>query len=385
MMTIVQFGPFPIDTTCIRGGVESSVFGLAKEQAKSCKVHVFDVPRLKQLDKIEVLDAVTVHRFSNKGKYNKDAITRLAEIVQQIVELKPDVVHVHGTGEISAEIYTKLKKVGIKVLLTVHGILYVEKRNLLHKKFSFKALYQYITQTRTECKVLSKADKIIVDTEYVAVQLREMHQKKMIKKLPEMHVIPQGINEVYLSLHAQPEPRTILVIGSISERKGHLYTIKAFEKVCERIPDAKLIIAGVLADKKYYDTIVNYVASSPYKANIQLHINLPQEELYSLYEKGKVFVLHSQEESQGIVFAEAMAVGLPVVATNVGGVPYVVIDKKCGLLSNYSDVDSFAKNIEEMLLNTELYNKIAENNKIEAINYKWSTISNNILELYKQL
>ena len=384
-MKIVQIGPFPTDPKCIRGGVESSVYGLAIEQAKDHEVHVFDVPRFNQPDIVEDVNSVFVHRYTNNGKYNVHAITRLEDILSDVIALKPDYIHIHGTGEISAKPYLRLKKLGYKTLLTVHGILYVEKKNLLRKKFSLKTLYQFFTQTRIECNVLSKADKIIVDTEYVAVQLRDMHKKGMIKKLPEMHVIPQGINEVYLSLNPKPEDKTLLVIGSISERKGHLFTIKAFEKVCERIPTAKLIIAGVLSEKHYYDAIVDYIATSPYKDNIQLLVNLPQEELYSLYEKGKIFALHSQEESQGIVFAEAMAVGLPVVATNVGGVPYVVKNNECGLLSNYSNVENFAENLTKMLSDKELYTRISNYNKKEAINYKWSTISNRIIDLYKKL
>jgi glycosyltransferase involved in cell wall biosynthesis len=361
------------------------VYGLAIEQAKSHEVHVFDVPRFNQPDIVEEVNSVFVHRYTNTGKHNVSAITRLDEILRDIEALKPDCIHIHGTGEISAKPYIYLKKLGYKVLLTVHGILYVEKKNLLRKKFSLKALYQFITQTRVECNVLSKADKIIVDTEYVAVQLRDMHKKRMIKNLPEMYVIPQGINEVYLTLNPKPEDKTLLVIGSISERKGHLFTLKAFEKVCERIPDAKLIIAGVLSDKRYYDTMVNYIESSPCKDNIQLMVNLPQEELYSLYERGKIFALHSQEESQGIVFAEAMAVGLPVVATNVGGVPYVVHDKENGLLSNYADVETFANNLSKLLSDGEMCLQMAQKNKLEAINYKWSTIADRILELYNTL
>lgn len=384
-MKIVQIGPFPTDPNCIRGGVESSVYGLAIEQAKSHEVHVFDFPRFNQPDIVEEINSVFVHRYTNTGKYNVSAITRLEEILRDVEALKPDYVHIHGTGEISAKPYLYLKKLGYKVLLTVHGILYVEKKNLLRKKFSLKALYQFVTQTRTECNVLSKADKIIVDTEYVAVQLREMHKKGMIKELPEMYVIPQGINEIYLTLNSKPEDKTLLVIGSISERKGHLFTIKAFEKVCAAIPDARLIIAGVLSEKHYYDAIVNYIASSPYKDNIQLLVNLPQEELYSLYEKGQIFVLHSQEESQGIVFAEAMALGLPVVATNVGGVPYVVKNNECGLLSDYSNIEDFAKNLISMLSDKDLYSRISQYNKTEAINYKWSTISDKIIDLYKKL
>lgn len=71
--------------------------------------------------------------------------------------------------------------------------------------------------------------------------------------------------------------------------------------------------------------------------------------LLGLYSKATLFALHSEEESQGIVFAEAMAAGLPIVATNSGGIPYVVHDDDNGILCKYGDVDSFACNMDSLL------------------------------------
>ena len=96
-----------------------------------------------------------------------------------------------------------------------------------------------------------------------------------------------------------------------------------------------------------------------------------------------IFVLHSEEESQGIVFAEAMAVGLPIVATNVGGVPDVVKKGRNGLLSNYSDVDAFANDIVLLLQNETLKAQMSLHNKADASNYNWSVITNRILKIYK--
>ena len=80
-----------------------------------------------------------------------------------------------------------------------------------------------------------------------------------------------------------------------------------------------------------------------------------------------------------------MALGLPVVATNVGGVPYVVRNNVSGLLSDYSNVEEFAKNLSILLNDTELYSKMVEYNKAEANNYRWSTISHRIIDIYRKL
>ena len=384
-MNIVQFGPYPLDSNCIRGGVESSVFGLTNALAVNHEVDVFDIPRIDGKDTGERVGNIQIHRYLNHGTHNQDAVQRVDEILRDIIALHPDIVHVHGTGEISAIVYRALKDYGIKVLLTIHGLLHVEKKNQLRKNLSLKHLYQYYHQSRIEFEAIANAVTAIVDTEYVAMQLRDLFKQKKITKLPQMHIIPQGINAEYLTLDNQCSAQTILSVGAISERKGHLYLIKAFEIICAKHPQAKLCIAGTLADNRYYQLLQDYISKSPYEKQIELKVNLPQEEIFKLYQQSTLFALHSQEESQGIVFAEAMAVGLPVVATKVGGVPYVVKNNTTGLLSEYGDVTSFANNIITLLDDRDVYDAFESAAKKEALNYTWQNIAKQVVQLYKEI
>jgi glycosyltransferase involved in cell wall biosynthesis len=163
-----------------------------------------------------------------------------------------------------------------------------------------------------------------------------------------MHVIPQGIDEAFFSLNCSKDSRMILSVGAIGERKGHLLTLKAFELAEEKGMDVRLVIAGTIADKQYLERLQNAVAQSKYKAQVSLFTDLTDEALKQLYEKAHLFALHSEEESQGIVFAEAMATGLPVVATKIGGIPYVVADGKSGLLCPFGKVEAMAEMVEKL-------------------------------------
>lgn len=384
-MTIIQVGPYPLSADCIRGGVESSVYGLAQALGTNHTVDVFDYPRISGKDTGGKDGCVFVHRYNNPGKHNQDSIMRVDEMLRDIIALHPDVVHIHGTGEISKVIYQAIKHYGIKVMLTVHGLLHVEKANQLRKRFTLKHLYQYVRQSRVEFETLSSADKIIVDTEYVAKQIEQLYNNGKITQIPEMHVIPQGINAAYLSLNSQPQDQLILSVGAISERKGHLYLLKAFEQVCATVPTARLVIVGSLADKQYYRQLQQYIAQSPHKERITIHTNLPQEQVFTLYQQAQLFALHSQEESQGIVFAEAMAVGLPVVATKVGGVPYVVEDGKSGLLCQYGDTATMAKMIIQLLNDKQMYETFSSQAQAVTQSYDWRNISKQVELLYTQL
>ena len=384
-MNIIQFGPYPLDTSCIQGGVESSVYGLSQALVLQHEVSVFDIPRIEGKDTVNIQNGIYIHRYKNPGTHNQDAVQRVDEILRDIIALHPDIVHVHGTGEVSAIVYKALKEYGFKVMLTIHGLLHVEKKNQLRKKLSFKHLYQYFHQSRIEFDAIENADVAIVDTEYVAIQLRKLLEDKKVKRLPNMHIIPQGINAKYLSLNANGDTQTILSVGSISNRKGHLFLIKAFEQVVSHIPNVKLVIAGSLADKRYYQSLLDYVEKSSCKEKIEIQPNLPQEQIYHLYQTATLFALHSQEESQGIVFAEAMAVGLPIVATRVGGVPYVVEHDKNGYLSDYRDINTFAKYLINLFTNKEIYNQISQSNKSIGKTYNWLSIVNKVENLYRCL
>ena len=384
-MIIIQVGSFPLSIDCIRGGVESSVYGLSKALVRDHIVHVFDVPRLGGEDQTSIVDGIIIHRYKNMGKHNVDARNRVSQVVKEIVSIQPHVVHIHGTNQYSYDVYQSLVKIGIKVLVTVHGLANVEKRNALSKKKSLKALYQYLVQSRTEFSLLSQVPKIIVDTEYVAEQIRSCYTHGKIKRLPQMHVIPQGINQQYAMLQSSCDEPIIFSLGAISKRKGHLLLVKAFELLCKQTPNAKLIIAGIVAEKEYYDELQLYIQQSQYANQIQLCINLSQEQIFQLYQNVRLFALHSQEESQGIVFAEAMAVGLPIVSTKVGGIPFVVTHGETGLLVEYEDVEAFATNMSILLQNNDLYDLMAKNGKMESLNYLWDSIADRILELYSTM
>ena len=379
-MNIIQVGPYPISPDCIHGGVEASVYGLVQEFAKNHTVDVFDMPRLGEKDRVERYGNLTIHRYTNPGTHNKDAVLRLKEMVRDILALGPEVCHVHGTNAFCREIYFALKQHGIKMMLTVHGILHEEKKQALLRKPSLKALYQYIVQSRDERELLEAAPRIIVDTAYVEDKLKAYG----LKHVPEMHVIPQGIDETFYTIKCNSKSNVILCVGAIAPRKGHIYTVEMFNRLRARGIDAKLRIIGSLADKAYYEQLQSKIAESKFKEDISLEVNLPREELLKAYSEAKLFVLHSREESQGIVFAEAMATGLPVVATKIGGIPYVVADGKSGLLCPYGDVDVMAQNTELLLTDELMWKEYSDAAKEIAKNYSWRDIAERIVELYNR-
>ena len=96
-MKIVIIGPYPEDTNCIKGGTESSVYGLAEALKNEHQVHVFDYPRIGSVRQTDVKVGLSVYRWHNAGKHNEDAVRCIVPMMQQISYIQPDIVHVHGT------------------------------------------------------------------------------------------------------------------------------------------------------------------------------------------------------------------------------------------------------------------------------------------------
>jgi len=378
MSRIIQIGPFPQSIDHVRGGVEASVFGLAKAQSATYEVHVFDIPRIGGSYGVESTEGVTVHRFCNQGGRQFAAGRQAVVMAKEIQALQPEVCHIHGTGLFSWLVYRELKKMKMPVIVTIHGLVRVEKRNALKKCFSAKKLFQYLYQGWVEKRFLSQLPIAIVDTEYVKDRVNQYP----IRRKPIMHVIPQGIDEAFFSLKCSPVSRMILSVGAIGERKGHLITLRAFELAEGKGMNAQLVIVGSVADNQYLERLQDAISRSEYNSQVSLFTNVSDEALKQLYEKAHLFVLHSEEESQGIVFAEAMATGLPVVATQVGGVPWVVGHGKNGLLSAYGDVEAFAGHIQSLMEDASLWQEMSEASMETANGFHWQTICDGIIELY---
>lgn len=389
-MKIAQIGSFPLDIENIKGGVESSVYGLSQSLMRDLnyEVYVFDTPRnYISENKTENVDGMFVYRYSaGDSKNNFEISKRTDEIINDILSVNPDVCHIHSTGYLQKNIFKILSDKGLKCIVTVHGLQNIEKKNELIKNFSLKSLFKYVFLSRAEFYIINKSNKIIVDTEYVRNEILRYKKRLKISRVPEMHVIPQGINNVFFTKNNNnSESNIIICVGSICKRKGQKQLIESFIRVKENVKQAKLLIAGYVSDEHYFNDIKLLIQENNLENDVDFRLNKTVNEIADLYQNSKIFALHTEEESQGIVFGEAMAVGLPIVSTQVGGVPYIVRNNKNGLLCNYNEIEDFTTNLISLYNDKTLYDTLRSNNKKDSSEYNWMVISKKIEELYKSL
>ena len=382
-MKIIQIGSFPVNSKTIQGGVEASVYGLANVQARTEEVIVIDVPRTDlNEDDIEKLGSIKVFRFFARSGSNYTSLFRIPKIISIIRSLHADICHIHTTSLFSFVLYLFFKLYGIKTVVTIHGLANKEKQNAWRETKSIRNFLKYLSHSFTEFLFLSICSQFIVDTHYVAETIQQYKKGKKLLRCPICKVIPQGINDDFFQLKRTIQPGQLLSVGSISKRKGHLFLIEAMAKVVKDNPTVKLTILGALSDSDYYIQMQQSIKEKGLENYITIYPNIGYDAMLNFYSQAELFVLHTEEESQGIVFCEAMAAGLPIVSTNVGGVPWVVIDTKNGFLSEFGNVDLFSKKIIELLGNAYLQKKIEVNDKKQSLKFNWKTISDEIKAVY---
>jgi len=113
---------------------------------------------------------------------------------------------------------------------------------------------------------------------------------------------------------------------------------------------------------------------------------VPEEEKVDLYNLADIFVLPSLLEGFGMVAAEAMACGKPVVASNASSLPEVVEDGKTGLLANPACVDDFTDQVLRLLRDESLRKRLGGAGRERVLrNFSWDVAARKTLEVYQRV
>ncbi|OGC41449.1 hypothetical protein A2Y85_05855 [candidate division WOR-3 bacterium RBG_13_43_14] len=204
----------------------------------------------------------------------------------------------------------------------------------------------------------------------------------------EYTIIPNGIDTKRFNPDNPPLPDLnsggprILFLGRFEPRKGLKYLLRAFSRVVEEFPDAKLIIAGQGILGKHYRIYIN----DRLKNNIIIKDNIANQLLPRLYASCDIFCSPATgAESFGIVLLEAMASGKPIVATDISGYRQVMTQGKEGYFCLPGNYKSLAERIIAMLSDRERQKEMGANGRKKALNFDWDIISNKVIEYYQNI
>lgn len=156
--------------------------------------------------------------------------------------------------------------------------------------------------------------------------------------------------------------RYCLMLSTYEARKGHIHILKAFQKVIKDFPDVYLRIYGYGRPKEK-----KYVEDEIVKLNLQKNVILGNfvEDTTLLIARASVLVVPSQVyESFGLTIIEAMALGIPLVTTDVGGIPEVLKNSNAGYVCSKNDSLEFAHAIKKILSNPILASTLGRNGRL---------------------
>lgn len=197
-----------------------------------------------------------------------------------------------------------------------------------------------------------------------------------------VHVIPIGSYDFYRTQTnntASERPNTILFFGRIWGYKGLQYLIEAEPIITQAVPDARIIIAGHGEPfEKYQQAMVNPEHFEIYNYRI------PNDQVAQLFQQASLVALPYVEASQSGVVSVAYAFGKPVVATQVGGLPDVVVHGQTGLLVPPADARGLAEAIITLLKDDSLRRKMGEQaQKFAETELSWHRIAQKTLDVYQ--
>lgn len=313
--------------------------------------------------------------------------------------ISADVVHCHTWYAHFGGILAKLLY-GVPLVITVHSLepLRPWKREQIGRGYD---LSSWVEKT-----ALENADAVIG----VSSSTRDDVLRLFDVDPAKTHVIANGIDtdeyvpadrlDVVAGHGIDPDQPFILFVGRMTRQKGVRYLLRAADHID---PQMQIVLCAGESDTPELQAELEAAVEDLKRRRpgvIWIPEMLSRPETIALYSKARVFCCPSIYEPFGIINLEAMACGTPVVGSNVGGIPEVIVDGETGFLVDAhlsaapphdpTDADAFARGladaINRLARDPELAKRLGEAGRRRAVDvFSWRSIAKQTLDLYKTL
>jgi len=174
---------------------------------------------------------------------------------------------------------------------------------------------------------------------------------------------------------------SILYIGVLEYIKGVDILLRSISVIKEKIPNIILYIAGSGQQEKQLKELVEELKI---ERNVKF-LGYISEEKYSYFKSVDIVAIPSRSENLPFVLLEAMACGTPVVASNVGGIPSILIEGRTGLLFEKENINDLAEKIIFLMQNKELRKEIRRVGIEKSKEFAWDKITDKTVEVYEKI
>jgi glycosyltransferase involved in cell wall biosynthesis len=347
---VVLVGPYPATAGRPAGGVETAFLnlldGLAALQEVDAHVATF-VPGLAS-DELVMHGQIPVYRLPGRRRMNNLTLYRSnrLSLARTLDRLQPDLVHAQdavGNG------YISLRASRVPVVVSIHGIVREEPKQL--ERLSDR-LRTRIARVAVERYCIRHAMFLAAPTPYPERYFGSEIRGQIVD-------VGNAVAERFFSVVPDPVPGRMLYVGGITRGKRLLDLVEALAFVRSALPGPTLRVAGPPVDAAYANAVRRRVRELELDPCVEFLGPCDVTTLLEEYRRASVVVLPSAQETSPMVIAEAMAAGVPVVATRVGGIPWLVSDRETGFLVDVGDVEALGRRVAEALGDGEMRARLA--------------------------
>jgi glycosyltransferase involved in cell wall biosynthesis len=178
----------------------------------------------------------------------------------------------------------------------------------------------------------------------------------------------------------------VLFVGYLYQRKRPDLAVKVLHLAREHVPEMKLRMAGAAVDSRLVEELRNYVSENRLGEHVDFMGHLPEEDVLEAYQQMSVLLLTSDLETSPMVIEQAMAAGKPVVATAVGGVPFLVDHGRTGFLAAPDDPAQLARALVKLTEDHQSRRRMGQAARHEALNrFTADAVAGKTRAMYQQI
>lgn len=163
----------------------------------------------------------------------------------------------------------------------------------------------------------------------------------------------------------------LLWVRAFAEIYNPILALQVLEELLKEFPEAELCMVGPEKDDSYKEC-VNYAKKN--KLPVIFTGKLSKSEWIALSEGYDIFLNTTNVDNTPVSLIEAMALGFPILSTNVGGIPYLLRHQEMGILVPPDDESTMLSAIKELLINQDLAEKLSRNARRQAEKFDWEIV-----------
>ena len=357
------------------GGAERQLAAVAPLlQARGVDIHIL-TRRLPGTAAFERLDGIPVYRLPVPGPKPLASLTFTLAALPLIKRLNPDLIHAHELISPATTAIVARKLFGIPVVATLHGsglssdVLRLKRRLL--GKTRLRVLCREITAF---CVISAVIDRELA-AEGVPVQKR-ISIPNGVDTERFTPLAPAQKKALRSSLDLLADARVVVFVGRLAPEKRVDLLTGIWRSVRETVPRARLLIVGSGPEE----------VELKHRANDGILFLGSQADVTPYLQAADLFVLPSAAEGISLALLEALACGLPAIATSVGGNPEVIHHRETGWLTPPNDPLALTEAIVTLLEDEKLQSKLRENARAHAVrNYSLVKMADRLVDLYRQV